>query len=104
MTQANRYRMPFLLSAEEAAPRGLAFNAMGATAANMGVAFADIDGDGWTLPLAIAFRNGDRGVLVVCDSRLATATYRRSFLESLAVEPEHETGNHSEPVAIDVPQ
>jgi isocitrate dehydrogenase kinase/phosphatase len=23
-----------------------------------------IDGDGWTLPLAIAFRNGDRGVLV----------------------------------------
>ena len=31
---------------EEAAQRGLAFNAMGATAANMGVAFADVDGDG----------------------------------------------------------
>ena len=30
---------------EEAAPRGLAFNAMGATAANMGVAFADLNGD-----------------------------------------------------------
>jgi len=32
--------------AEEAAIRGLAFNAMGRTAANMGVAFADTDGDG----------------------------------------------------------
>jgi enediyne biosynthesis protein E4 len=32
--------------AEEAASRGLAFNAMGATAANMGVAFGDVDGDG----------------------------------------------------------
>src|SRR5436190_6377882 len=31
---------------EEAAARGLAFNAMGATAANMGTAFADVDGDG----------------------------------------------------------
>jgi len=31
---------------DEAAQRGVAFNAMGATAANMGVAFADIDGDG----------------------------------------------------------
>jgi hypothetical protein len=31
---------------EEAAQRGLAFNAMGATAANMGTAFADVDGDG----------------------------------------------------------
>ena len=31
---------------EEAAQRGLAFNAMGATAANMGVALADVDGDG----------------------------------------------------------
>lgn len=31
---------------EEAAMRGLAFNAMGRTAANMGVAFADFDGDG----------------------------------------------------------
>jgi hypothetical protein len=31
---------------EEATQRGLAFNAMGATAANMGVAFGDVDGDG----------------------------------------------------------
>ena len=31
---------------EEAAMRGLAFNAMGRTAANMGVAWADFDGDG----------------------------------------------------------
>ena len=31
---------------EEAAARGLAYNAMGATAANMGVAFGDVDGDG----------------------------------------------------------
>ncbi len=31
---------------EEAARRGLAFNAMGATAANMGTAFGDLDGDG----------------------------------------------------------
>lgn len=30
---------------EEAAQRGLAFNAMGATAANMGTAFGDVDGD-----------------------------------------------------------
>jgi hypothetical protein len=32
---------------EEAARRGLALNAMGATAANMGTAFGDVDGDGW---------------------------------------------------------
>lgn len=31
---------------DEAAQRGLAFNAMGSSAANMGVAFADVDGDG----------------------------------------------------------
>ncbi len=31
---------------EEAARRGAAFNAMGATAANMGTAFGDVDGDG----------------------------------------------------------
>lgn len=31
---------------EQASIRGVAFNAMGATAANMGVAFADVDGDG----------------------------------------------------------
>ena len=31
---------------EEAVPRGLAFTAMGTVAANMGVAWADIDGDG----------------------------------------------------------
>jgi Rad3-related DNA helicase len=33
-------------------------------------------------------RSDDRGVLVVCDPRLATASYRRSFLESLPVAPE----------------
>ncbi len=32
--------------AEQAAQRGVAFNTMGATAANMGTAFADVDGDG----------------------------------------------------------
>jgi hypothetical protein len=32
--------------ADEASQRGVAYNAMGATAANMGVAFADVDGDG----------------------------------------------------------
>jgi hypothetical protein len=31
---------------EEAAARGLAFNAMGGTAANMGTAYGDVDGDG----------------------------------------------------------
>ena len=31
---------------EEATQRGLAFNSMGATAANMGTAFGDVDGDG----------------------------------------------------------
>jgi hypothetical protein len=31
---------------EQASARGLAFNAMGATAANMGTAFGDVDGDG----------------------------------------------------------
>jgi hypothetical protein len=39
----NRHNGTF---AEEAIQRGLAFNAMGATAANMGVAFGDVDGDG----------------------------------------------------------
>lgn len=33
-------------------------------------------------------RADDRGVLVVCDPRLATASYRRAFREALAVEPE----------------
>lgn len=33
-------------------------------------------------------RSDDRGVLVVCDPRLVTASYRRSFLESLPVAPE----------------
>ena len=32
-------------------------------------------------------RADDRGVLVVCDSRLATASYRRPFLAALPVEP-----------------
>jgi len=31
---------------EQAAQRGLAYNAMGVTAANMGIGFADVDGDG----------------------------------------------------------
>jgi Rad3-related DNA helicase len=33
-------------------------------------------------------RSDDRGVLVVCDPRLVTASYRRPFLESLPVAPE----------------
>ena len=33
-------------------------------------------------------RADDRGVLVVCDPRLVTASYRRPFLESLPVAPE----------------
>jgi hypothetical protein len=56
--------------AEEAAARGLAFNAMGATAANMGVAWADMDGDGLgdlfvthlSEEFHSLFRQGPRGV------------------------------------------
>jgi ATP-dependent DNA helicase DinG len=33
-------------------------------------------------------RSDDRGVLVVCDPRLTTASYRRPFLAALPVEPE----------------
>jgi len=33
-------------------------------------------------------RSDDRGILVVCDPRLVTASYRRAFLESLPVAPE----------------
>lgn len=33
-------------------------------------------------------RSDDRGVLVVCDPRLVTSSYRRTFLESLPVAPE----------------
>jgi Rad3-related DNA helicase len=35
-------------------------------------------------------RADDRGVLVVCDPRLRTATYRRSFLNALPVAPRYE--------------
>lgn len=35
-------------------------------------------------------RADDRGVLVVCDSRLRTATYRRAFLNALPVPPAYE--------------
>jgi hypothetical protein len=56
--------------AEEAGARGLAFNAMGATAANMGVAWADVDGDGLgdlfvthlTEEFHSLFKQGPRGV------------------------------------------
>lgn len=56
--------------AEEAAPRGLAFNAMGSTAANMGIAFGDIDGDALgdlfvthlTEEFHSLFKQGPRGV------------------------------------------
>ena len=55
---------------EEAAPRGLAFNAMGRTAANMGVAFADVDGNGLgdlfvthlTEEFHSLFKQGPRGI------------------------------------------
>jgi ATP-dependent DNA helicase DinG len=33
-------------------------------------------------------RSDDRGVLVVCDPRLVSASYRRPFLDSLPVAPE----------------
>jgi enediyne biosynthesis protein E4 len=56
--------------AEEAIARGVAFNAMGATAANMGTAFADVDGDGLgdlfvthlTEEFHSLFKQGPRGV------------------------------------------
>jgi hypothetical protein len=55
---------------EEAAARGVAFNAMGATAANMGTAFADVDGDGMgdlfvthlTEEFHSLFKQGPRGI------------------------------------------
>ena len=58
--------------AEEAAQRGLAFNAMGATAANMGTAFADVDRDGLgdlfvthlTEEFHSLFKQGPRGLFV----------------------------------------
>ncbi len=57
---------------DEAAQRGLAFNAMGATAANMGTAFADVDGDGLgdvfvthlTDEYHSLYRQGPRGVFL----------------------------------------
>ena len=63
---------------EEAAQRGLAFNAMGATAANMGVAFADVDGDGLgdlfvthlTEEFHSLYRQGPRGLF---SDQIATA-------------------------------
>ena len=63
---------------EEAAQRGLAFNAMGATAANMGVAFADVDGDGLgdlfvthlTEEFHSLYRQGPRGLF---SDQVATA-------------------------------
>jgi enediyne biosynthesis protein E4 len=56
--------------AEEATARGLAFNSMGATAANMGTAFGDVDGDGLadlfvthlTEEFHSLFRQGPRGM------------------------------------------
>jgi hypothetical protein len=55
---------------EEAAQRGVAFNAMGAAAANMGTAFGDVDGDGLgdlfithlTEEFHSLFKQGPRGV------------------------------------------
>src|SRR6185295_5438348 len=57
---------------EQAAARGLAYNAMGATAANMGTAFADVDGDGLgdlfvthlTEEFHALWRQGPRGLFV----------------------------------------
>ena len=34
-------------------------------------------------------RADDRGVLVICDARMRTASYRRAFLEALPASPEH---------------
>ena len=55
---------------EEGAQRGVAFNAMGATAANMGTAFGDVDGDGLgdlfithlTEEFHSLFKQGPRGI------------------------------------------
>lgn len=41
-------------------------------------------------------RADDRGVLVVCDPRLVTASYRRAFLDALPVPPER----HHDPAAL----
>jgi len=57
---------------EEAAARGLAFNAMGATAANMGTAFGDVDGDGLgdlfvthlSEEFHSLFKQGPRGIFI----------------------------------------
>jgi hypothetical protein len=71
---------------EEAAARGLAFNAMGGTAANMGTAFADIDGDGMgdlfvthlTEEFHSLFKQGPRGVFadVIAPSGLQQQAWR----------------------------
>ena len=44
-------------------------------------------------------RANDRGVLVVCDSRLRTASYRRPFLDALGVAPE--LGRDAAPLAAE---
>jgi len=67
---------------EEAAAHGLAFNAMGAPAANMGTAFADVDGDGLgdlfvthlTDEFHSLFRQGPRGVF---SDQIGTAGLQR---------------------------
>jgi len=71
---------------EEAMTRGLAFNAMGATAANMGTSIADVDGDGmWDLfitHLAEEFhgfwKQGPRGLFIdqVAAAGLQTQAWR----------------------------
>lgn len=71
--------------AEQATMRGLAFNAMGTTAANMGTAFADIDGDGLgdlfvthlTEEFHSLFKQGPRGVFV--DAIAAVGLQKQSW-------------------------
>jgi hypothetical protein len=79
----NRHNGTFV---DEAASRGLAFNAMGATAANMGVALADIDGDGFadlfvthlTEEFHSLYRQGPRGLFTdaIAPAGLQQQTWR----------------------------
>ena len=70
---------------EEAAARGLAFNAMGATPANMGVAWGDVDGDGMgdlfithlTEEFHALYRQGPRGVFA--DSIAASGLQQQAW-------------------------
>lgn len=87
---------------EEAAARGLAFNAMGATAANMGVALADIDGDGLgdvfvthlTEEFHSLFKQGPRGVFtdVIAPAGLQQQAWRGTGFGTVFTDFNHDGG------------